>query len=184
MKEPKAYGRTKRTITFKGRSAAPPEVVYDVLADLRSHLEWGGKRQYKMFRLELDAPPGPAKEGTVYKSVGTIPMMSARWNNTTTVTEAQRPKVFETTTEGRIPWPKQAAGEGAFVNRFEITPDGRGSRVVYRADQLRFLNPPWGLKYPIMRSMTYNINIPMWYRRGFRKMLKLAEERAGRNGAR
>ena len=94
MKEPKAYGRTKRTITFKGRSAAPPEVVYDVLADLRSHLEWGGKRQYKMCRLlELDAPPGPANEGTVYKSVGTIPMMSARWNNTTTVTEAQRPKV-------------------------------------------------------------------------------------------
>jgi hypothetical protein len=36
------------------------------------------------------------------------------------------------------------------------------------------------LRYPILRNMTYRINIPLWYRRGFRKMLKLAEERARR----
>jgi hypothetical protein len=180
--EAKAYGRTKRTVTLKGRSAAPPDVVYDVLADLPSHMEWGGKRQYKMFRLlSLDAPTGPAQSGTVYTSTGKIPMISsAKWENTNTVTKASRPYVFETTTEGRIVWPKRAPGEGTFINRFEISPDGTGSRVVYRSDQLRFVNPPWGLRYPILRNMTYRINIPLWYRRGFRKMLKLAEERARR----
>ena len=34
------------------RSAAPAEIVYDLLADLRSHAEWGGRRQRsKRFRL-------------------------------------------------------------------------------------------------------------------------------------
>jgi hypothetical protein len=93
--EAKAYGRTKRTVTLKGRSAAPPDVVYDVLADLPSHMEWGGKRQYKMFRLlSLDAPTGPAQSGTVYTSTGKIPMISAaKWENTNTVTKASRPHV-------------------------------------------------------------------------------------------
>jgi uncharacterized protein YndB with AHSA1/START domain len=175
----KSYGRTDRTVTLTRRTSAPPEIVYDVLADLSSHAEWGGKRQYKMFRLlSVDAPPGSAKEGTVYTSVGTIPMMSARWENTNTVTQANRPHLFEITTEGRIKWPKGADGEGTFVNRFEITPDGTGSKVVYRSHQFRFLNPPWGLRYPVLRNMTYRINIPVWYGRGFRNMLKMAEERS------
>jgi hypothetical protein len=181
--EPRAYGRERREYTFVRRTAAPPEVVYDVLADLDSHMEWAGRRQWRMFRLlSVDAPPGPARAGTEYESVGKIPMMSTRWLNRNTVTKADRPTVFEVTTEGRIPWPKRPHGEGTFINRFEIAPDGTGSRVTYRSRQLRFREPPWGLRYPILRSITARIWIPIWYARGFRNLLRLAAERSRDRG--
>ena len=89
-----------------------------------------------------------------------------------------RPRLFEITTESTIAWPKRAHGEGTFVNTFEISPDGEGSRVVYRSEQLRFREPPWGLRYPLLRSVTYRIWIPIWSRRGFRNLLRMAEERS------
>ena len=50
--------RTHPSVT----STAAPEVVYDVIADLRNHLVWSGERAdsdgFKM--LTLDAPEGPA----------------------------------------------------------------------------------------------------------------------------
>ena len=33
------------------RCKAKPETVYDLLADLRSHFEWGGTRQTRAFHL-------------------------------------------------------------------------------------------------------------------------------------
>jgi hypothetical protein len=177
--EAKAYGREQREYRFTGRSEASPEVVYDLLADVSSHLEWAGHRQYKMFRLlTIDAPPGPAEVGTVFDSVGVIPMNSAQWQNHNTVTKADRPSVFEITTESRIPWPKRASGEGTFVNRFDIAQDGGGSRVTFTSRQLRFRNPPWGLRYPLLRSVTARVAIPFWHRHGFRKLLRMAEERS------
>jgi hypothetical protein len=177
--EARAYGKERREYSFTGRSQASPGAVYDLLADLGSHIEWAGRRQYRSFRLvSIDAPSGPAEVGTVFESVGRIPMNKARWHNHNTVTSAVRPSVFEITTEGRIPWSKRAAGEGTFVNRFEIAPDGTGSRVTLTIKQLRFRNPPWGLRYPIMRSVTARVWIPIWLHRGFRKLLRMAEERA------
>ena len=43
---------TGREIAFRKsmKMGAPPEAVYDVLADVRSHLEWGGNRGKKNFR--------------------------------------------------------------------------------------------------------------------------------------
>ena len=47
-------------LRFSGTSRAPAEVVYDLLADLRSHLEWGGTRLARSSQrlMSLDAPPG------------------------------------------------------------------------------------------------------------------------------
>src|SRR5207244_6841564 len=141
----------RREWTFTGRSKARPEDVFAVLADLRSHLEWAGNRQFKSFRLlSLDAPPGPAAVGTVFASTGRIPMNRARFDNRNTVSKADRPTSFEMTTESTIAWPKRAQGEGSFINVFEISPDGDGSRVVYTFTQLRFRNPPWGLRYQLL----------------------------------
>ena len=177
----KAYGRDRRQWTFHGRSRARPEQVYEVLADLRSHLEWAGNRQFRSFRLlSLDAPIGPAEPGTRFTSTGRIPMSRARFDNRNTVTKADPHRLFEITTGSTIAWPKRTAGEGSFVNTFEISPDGDGSRVLYRSEQLRFRNPPWGLRYPLLRSVTYSIWIPIWSRRGFRNLLRMAEERSGR----
>ena len=180
----KAYGRDRREWRFTGRSKVRPEDVYDVLADLHSHLEWGGKRQFKSFRLlSLDAPTGPAAVGTEFTSTGGIPMNRVRFDNRNTVTKADRARSFEITTESTIAWPNRAKGEGTFVNAFDISPDGDGSRVVYRSIQLRFRNPPWGLRYPLLRNVTYRVWIPIWSGRGFRNMLRMAEERAAQPAA-
>jgi hypothetical protein len=177
--EAKSYGRDRREWVFTGRSRARPEQVYDVLADLRTHLEWGGKRQYRSFRLlSLDGPDGQAERGTRFTSIGRIPMNRARFDNRNEVTKADRPSLFEITTRSTIAWPRRARGEGTFVNTFEISPDGDGSRVVYRSIQLSFREPPWGLRYPLLRSVTARIWIPIWSRRGFRNLLRMAEERS------
>jgi Polyketide cyclase / dehydrase and lipid transport len=175
----RAYGRDRRAWSFAGRSRARPEQVFDVLADLRTHLEWAGKRQFRSFRLlSLEAPGGPAQLGTRFASTGRIPMNRARFDNRNEVTEADRPRRFEVTTESTIAWRKRAPGAGSFVNAFEISPDGTGSRVIYRSAQLRFLEPPWGIRYPLLRNVTYRIWIPIWSRRGFRNLLRMAEERS------
>jgi uncharacterized protein YndB with AHSA1/START domain len=188
MKPARAYGRDDRTITATGRTQAPPEVVFDLLSDLRSHLEWGGNRQYKMFRLKgLDAPSGQAEVGTVFTSVGKIPMTpekTGHFEDTTTVTKAERPSLFEIRTEGRIPWKKGAPGEVTVIHRYDITPDGTGSRVVYTHHQMRFLNPPWGIRYPVMREGTYRMMIPAWLRKGFKNMLRMADDRARQTASR
>src|SRR6266849_4946499 len=55
---------------------AKPEAVYDLLADLRTHTEWGGARQSREFRLiSLDAPPGPAMGRVTWLM---IPMYAGR----------------------------------------------------------------------------------------------------------
>jgi hypothetical protein len=176
--EPKAYGRDRREWRFEGRTHGSPENVYDLLENLGDHLEWAGRRQWWNFRLlALDAPPGPAQVGTEFTSVGQIPMNGPRWENRNVVTAADRPRVFEITTQGRIPWPRGAAGEGTFINRYEIGPAGDTTRVVYTMRQLRFRNPPWGMRYPLLREVTYRVWIPIWSRRGFSQLLRMAEER-------
>lgn len=182
--EGKAYGRDRREWRFTRPCRARPEDVYDLLADLRTHLEWGGKRQFRSFRLlSLDAPEGPAQSGTEFTSTGRIPMNRARWDNRNTVTKADRPRVFEITTEGTIAWRSGAPGSGTFIHRFEIEPRGLASVVTYVSKQLRFRNPPWGLRYPLLRNITYRVWIPIWYGRGFRNLLRMAEERAARPAA-
>ena len=91
-----------RRVRFEQASAARPEVVYDLLSDLRTHLEWGGARQSRQFRLEtLTAPTGTAIVGTSFSSTGRLPMSSRRWNDRSTVTVALRPSAFEFATEAR-----------------------------------------------------------------------------------
>jgi hypothetical protein len=70
-------------LRFEGSCRAPAEVVYDLLADLHSHLDWAGQRQ---------------RETTWLLTV-------ARWSDRSVVTEATRPEVFEFVTDGA------AAGE-------------------------------------------------------------------------
>jgi hypothetical protein len=174
----RSFGRDRREWRFEGRTHASPESVYRLLENLGDHLEWAGRRQWWNFRLlELDAPPGPAQVGTEFTSVGQIPMNGTRWDNRNVVTAADRPRVFEITTEGRIPWSRGAAGEGTFINRYEISPAGDATRVVYTMRQLRFLNPPWGMRYPLLREVTYRLWVPIWSRRGFSQLLRMAEER-------
>jgi len=158
-------------------SNAKPEAVYDLLADLRTHVEWGGARQSRDFRLlSLDAPAAPATVGTTFSSTGTIPVSRRKWSDRSTVTVADRPQKFEFTTEAR-------AGGGhpmtaVYTHTYEISPEAGGSRVTYRMTQLSITNPILRLG-PAMARMTW-LMIPMFAGRGLRNLVALAEQRKSR----
>ena len=148
-----------------------------VLADLRTHLQWGGVGQSADFRLlTLEAQAGPAVAGTTFTSTGTIPMSARRWKDRSTVTVADRPRRFEFTTEAR-------AGDGramtaTYSHRYEISAEGSGSRVVYTLTQLAIANPMLRMALPGIRQLTWRMAIPMFAGRGFRGLLALAADRA------
>src|SRR5260370_7592112 len=95
-------GQQPHTVLMSLACKAKPEDVYDILADLKTHLDWGGARQSSDFRLlSLEAAPGPATVGTSFSSTGTIPMSVRRWKDSSTVTVADRPRTFEFIPEAR-----------------------------------------------------------------------------------
>jgi hypothetical protein len=98
------------SMTLKRHSTASPEAIYDVLADLRTHLVWGGAQQRFGFRLlSLDAPAGPATTGTSFTSTGGIPMSPRHFEDRSAVTLAVRPSRFEFVTYERKPYPLLSA---------------------------------------------------------------------------
>ncbi len=158
-------------------SKASPEAVYDLLANLRTHIEWGGARQSREFRLfSLDAPPGPATVGTSFSSTGAIPMSRRHWSDRSTVTVADRPQKFEFTTQARAG--ERNAMTAVYRHAYEISPDAGGSRVTYRMTQLSITNPILRLG-PGMSRMTW-LMIPMFAGRGLRNLLALAEQSKSR----
>jgi hypothetical protein len=164
-----------RRVHFEQACAARPEVLYDLLNDLRTHLEWGGARQSRQFRLEtLTAPAGPAIVGTSFASTGKLPMSGRRWNDRSTVTVALRPSTFEFVTEARA---REAGGEMAarYVHRYEIAPDGAGSRVTYVLTEEHVAAPMLRFSVPGVRVMTWWLARFM-FARGFRNLLTMAAD--------
>jgi len=157
-------------------SNASPEAVYDLLADLRSHLEWAGTRQTRDFHLvSLEAPPGPATVGTSFTSTGVIPMSRRTWSDRSTVTAADRPLRFEITTQARAG--ARHAMTAVYRHQYEISPAAAGgSRVTYTLTQLSIANPMLRWALPGMRRMTW-LMTPMYSSRGLRNLVALAEER-------
>ena len=81
--------------------AAPPEVVYDILADLRTHVVWGGQTNRMHQRLlTIEAPDEPATVGTTFQSVGYT--SHGLWHDRSEVTQATPRSVFEFTTNGTM----------------------------------------------------------------------------------
>jgi polyketide cyclase/dehydrase/lipid transport protein len=162
-------------------SNASPEAVYDLLADLSSHLEWAGIRQTRDFRLmSLEAPPGPATVGTTFTSTGVIPMSRRSWSDRSTVTVAERPSKFEITTQARAGG--RHAMTAVYRHRYEISPAAGGSRVTYTLTQLSIADPMLRWALPGMRRMTW-LMTPMYSGRGLRNLLALAQERDPRTKA-
>jgi hypothetical protein len=162
-------------------SGARPEVVYDLVADIRSHLEWGGRRQPKeSYRLlSIDAPEGPAEVGTEFTSTGADGM--GQFADSSVVTEAMRSSLFEFVTEARLTTKKGETVEWTLVNRFEISPKGGGSEIAYVIETVRISELPGmlalfnvaGLRELLLRAARSNV------RRGVRNLARMAEERDG-----
>ena len=168
-------------LRFEGFSRAPADVVYDLLADLQSHLEWSGRRQLETTRLlTMTAPPGPAGMGTEFFTTGSDGK-AAHWADRSVVTEAIRPRTFEFVTEGR-----REAKPGSrpwlmtLVHRYEIAPEGGGSRVAYTEDVTRWVGAPWILRMRTINRILFRMSAK-YMRRGFDGLLALAEESSGRS---
>jgi hypothetical protein len=167
-------------LRFEGTTTAPGEVVYDLLADLQTHLEWGGRRQLETTRLlTMEAPPGPATVGTEFFTKGSDGKV-ARWTDRSVVTEATRPEVFEFVTEGRRdgkpgsrPWLFTA------VHRYEIAaPDPGRCRVIYTQELTRLSGAPKLLFARGISRIVFRVSAK-YMRRGFDGLLGLAEEQSG-----
>jgi uncharacterized protein YndB with AHSA1/START domain len=165
-------------LRFEQTCRAPAETVYDLLADLHSHLEWAGRRQLETTRLlTLEAPSGPATVGTEFFTTGSDGKV-ARWSDRSVVTEAIRPEVFEFVTEGRRegkpgsrPWLLTA------VHRYQIRPAPGGCRVTYTEELTRLDGAPWVLRARGISRLVFRISAK-YMGRGFKALLSLAEERA------
>ncbi|MGA9161089.1 MAG: hypothetical protein WB297_09545 [Actinomycetota bacterium] len=171
-------------IHLEETTTAPAGIVYDRLADVRNHLEWGGKMQPKQnFRLlSVDAPEGPALVGTEFRSTGADAM--GRFADSSVVTEATRPSVLEFVTEARLSIKKGEVVEWTNIHRYELTPQGEGCRISYTLRTVRISELPGALamfRVPGLRSLALRMS-GSFARKGLRNLVKLAEERAGARG--
>jgi len=158
---------------------APAETVYDVLADIGSHLRWAGEMQKeKNHLLSIDGPDEPAVVGTEFTSTGLAP--EGRYSDRSVVTEATRPSVFEFVTEADVTTKRGKRAALTLVSRYEITAAIEGVRVsstvrTVRADALpgplALMNV--GFLAPLIRRESAAL-----VRRGLENLVSVAEERA------
>jgi hypothetical protein len=159
------------SIKLTRRSSAPPEALYDSLADLSTHATWGGVKQLHNFRLRsLEAPAGPATVGTSFTSTGTIPMTLRRFVDSSTVTVAERPHTFEFVTDATVPKGKRSMA-ATYRHRYEVIATPEGSELTYTMTQLSASNLMLRLSLPGVRKMTWGMGIPFMAGRGFRSMV-------------
>jgi len=164
--------RTHPSVT----STATPEAVFDVIADLRNHLIWSGERAesdgFKM--LTLDAPEGPATVGTAFTSSGSAGKDT--FHDRSVVTEVSPPRTLVIETDARLERRKAETWEAHFSHRYDVRPEGSGSRIVYTETIERVNYLPYWLK-PGIRTI-----FRPWVNRADRKQLRnlarLAEERS------
>ncbi len=161
-------------MVLEARADAPPAAVYRLLADLPAHLDWGGRRQRRSFRLTALSGPAPAATGTQFSSEGVIPMTRTRSRDDSTVVAAEPPSVFEFHTDSTMDWPHAGRSETRWEHRYEIRPHGAGSQVRYRLRLAAANNPPLRMRAPLMRTMTHRVMIPLLCRRGFDNLLATA----------
>jgi hypothetical protein len=158
---------------------APAEVVYDVLADVRTHLRWGGEMQReKNHMVSIDAPDGAATVGTEFTSTGIAP--EGRYTDRSVVTEAMRPSVFEFVTQAHVETKKGKTADLTNVSRFEIERTANGCRIVSTLRMTRASALPGplalinvGLLAPLVRKDSEGL-----VRRGLQNLATVAEERA------
>lgn len=171
-------GENSYELVLEGRTGATPSAVYDVLANLGTHLDWAGRKQRRGFRLTALRANGPMRAGAEFTSVGSIPMTRARWQDHSVVVRADRAAIIEFHTDGVVVWPNGRRTEARWEHRYDIKPAADGARVTYRLRRPSMSNPPLRMRAPLVATMTHRVMIPILCRRGLRNLLRTAEESA------
>ncbi len=130
-------------------SAAPPDVVYGTVTDLRAHLVWSGERAaddgFKL--LSMEAPEPTAQVGTSFSSTGAN--FNGTFHDRSVVTQASPPNLFVIQTEARLERTRGRPWEVQFIHRYNIESDGAGSRITYTDTTHRMNYVPYWLKAPL-----------------------------------
>ncbi len=170
--------------TIRMHSKASPEAIYDVLADLNTHLIWNGEQQAKDFRLlSLSAEPGPANVGAVFESTGLIPLSRRIWKDTSTVATAQRPGLFEFRTHGVVDFGNGTGMDTTFLHRYSLEAEREGTRVSYTMRLESLKNGMWRISLPLLRTLLWKVGIPMATRPGLKNLLRMAEGASAQHAA-
>ena len=168
-------------VRVEATSAARPETVYGLLADLSSHLVWAGEKQAKKTRLlTIDGPKGPALVGTEWRSTGADPM--GTFADRSVVTEATPGKAFEFVTEAHLTTKKGGSSDWTSVERYDLEPvPGGGCRIVATSRITRISELPGMValfNVPVLRELGLKVSAKV-SRRTVRNLARLAEERTG-----
>src|SRR5947209_10097274 len=108
---------------------ATPDAVYTLLANLRTHPDWGGRQSGMHQRLLwLRGPEGEAVAGDRFESSGYTSY--GLWRDRSLVIEATRPSVFEFKTEGAMD--SDSPLHGSWLHRYEIAEIPDGCSITYR----------------------------------------------------
>jgi hypothetical protein len=157
-------------------SNAKPEAVFDLISDLRAHLESSGERasdaNFKL--LALEAPDGPATIGTTFSSSGSAGKDT--FHDRSVVTVASRPNLFVIETDARLDRKRAKPWEAHFSHRYDVQPEGSGSRIIYTDTVERVNYVPYWLK-PWARPV-FRIYVNRADRKQLRNLARFAEERS------
>jgi len=162
MNETKPRQRFRAAVT----TTATPEAVYDVLADLRTHLVWAGEEAPATnFRLlTMDAPDRPAQAGDTFSSTGSADGKARQqFHDRSTVVVAERPRRFGFDTEATLHRAHAKTWHANFRTRYGIEPAPGGGSVITHTSEVRPGN-----------------YVPYWLRAGVRRMTRSMVERSMR----
>jgi hypothetical protein len=120
-------------------STASPEDIFRLLADLRTHLEWGGRAYAGRGEhlIALDAPPGSAAVGTTWTSTGKA--HEGGYEDRSVVTALEAPRRFEFRTDSSFRRGSSVTSY-ALNHTYMVSPTPSGSRITHREE----LGPPSG----------------------------------------
>jgi uncharacterized protein YndB with AHSA1/START domain len=156
-------------------SAAPPDRMYAVLTDLPGHRQWAGteSKASGFSILTLDAPTDPATVGTRFTSTGDNAPFGV-FHDSSIVTAAEAPGLFAFETDSRLVRSRRPEWHAHFTHRYEITPEGSGSRVRYTCELTqKSYTPLWLL--PFSKPMT-RVMVPRLMSKNLRNLARLAEK--------
>jgi hypothetical protein len=145
------------------RTTASRQAVYDLVADLRTHLRWAGEEAPKKdFRLlTMEASPAPAHSGDEFASTGAA-MLGATFHDRSTVVVAEPPARFGFDTQATLLRKHAKAWRAEVETRYEIEPADGGSILTHTCVIRPSNYVPWWFRAPMRR---------MSIRTGERRML-------------
>lgn len=141
------------TVRVSTRTGASRAAVYAVLADLSTHLVWGGEetgdKRFRLLTMELTS--GAAVTGTRFASTGLIPM--GTFHDETVVTAATPPARLDFHTQSVLERKRRDSWRGTFDHRYMLESDGGETIIRYEVDLYATNYVPWWWRLP-MRPMT------------------------------